>query len=162
VIAEIERQDKLDNRLIIWLQGDSGNSAEGTVGGTANALAATEEGMNQSPGVVSFTRRDSITYNVSLADAVLSWGKQHHPRCFGKTPSLHCYSSLSAHPGYPRIRREPQNRRTEKTVTAEQVYGAGCNVKDFGCVDRVIVITNEWRVTGTMQPLLSGDVNSCR
>jgi arylsulfatase len=31
VIAEIERQGKLDNTLIIWLQGDNGNSAEGTL-----------------------------------------------------------------------------------------------------------------------------------
>ncbi len=40
VIAEIERQGKLDNTLIIWLQGDNGNSAEGTPEGTYNALAA--------------------------------------------------------------------------------------------------------------------------
>jgi arylsulfatase A-like enzyme len=40
VIAEIERQGKLDNTLIIWLQGDNGNSAEGTVEGTPNDLAA--------------------------------------------------------------------------------------------------------------------------
>jgi arylsulfatase A-like enzyme len=40
VIAEIERQGKLDNTLIIWLQGDNGNSAEGTPEGTYNSLAA--------------------------------------------------------------------------------------------------------------------------
>jgi len=40
VIAEIERQGKLDNTLIIWLQGDNGNSAEGTPEGTYNDLAA--------------------------------------------------------------------------------------------------------------------------
>jgi arylsulfatase A-like enzyme len=40
VIAEIERQGKLDNTLIIWLQGDNGNSAEGTPQGTFNDLAA--------------------------------------------------------------------------------------------------------------------------
>jgi len=40
VIAEIERQGKLDNTLIIWLQGDNGNSAEGTTIGTPNDLAA--------------------------------------------------------------------------------------------------------------------------
>jgi len=39
VIAEIERQGKLDNTLIIWLQGDNGNSAEGTLLGTYNDLA---------------------------------------------------------------------------------------------------------------------------
>jgi len=40
VIAEIERQGKLDNTLIVWLQGDNGNSAEGTPEGTYNDLAA--------------------------------------------------------------------------------------------------------------------------
>jgi len=40
VIAEIERQGKLDNTLIIWLQGDNGNSAEGTTIGTPNDIAA--------------------------------------------------------------------------------------------------------------------------
>ena len=40
VIAEIERQGKLDNTLIIWLHGDNGTSAEGTPEGTYNALAA--------------------------------------------------------------------------------------------------------------------------
>ncbi len=40
VIAEIERQGKLDNTLIIWLQGDNGNSAEGTTVGTPNDYAA--------------------------------------------------------------------------------------------------------------------------
>jgi arylsulfatase len=40
VIAEIERQGKLDNTLIIWLHGDNGTSAEGTVLGTYNDLAA--------------------------------------------------------------------------------------------------------------------------
>ena len=40
VIDEIARQGKLDNTLIIWLQGDNGNSAEGTVEGTPNDLAA--------------------------------------------------------------------------------------------------------------------------
>lgn len=36
VIAEIERQGKLDNTLIIWLHGDNGASAEGTLTGTFN------------------------------------------------------------------------------------------------------------------------------
>ena len=40
VIAEIERQGKLDNTLIIWLHGDNGTSAEGTPEGTYNDLAA--------------------------------------------------------------------------------------------------------------------------
>ena len=40
MIDEIERQGKLDNTLIIWLQGDNGNSAEGTTLGTPNDLAA--------------------------------------------------------------------------------------------------------------------------
>jgi len=40
VIDEIERQGKLDNTLIIYLQGDNGNSAEGTIHGTPNDLAA--------------------------------------------------------------------------------------------------------------------------
>ena len=40
VIDEVERQGKLDNTLIIWLQGDNGNSAEGTLLGTYNDLAA--------------------------------------------------------------------------------------------------------------------------
>jgi arylsulfatase A-like enzyme len=40
VIDEIGRQGKLDNTLIIWLQGDNGNSAEGTTIGTPNDLAA--------------------------------------------------------------------------------------------------------------------------
>jgi arylsulfatase len=40
VIDEIERQGKLDNTLIIWLHGDNGTSAEGTLEGTYNDLAA--------------------------------------------------------------------------------------------------------------------------
>jgi arylsulfatase len=40
VIDEIERQGKLDNTLVIYLQGDNGNSAEGTTIGTPNDLAA--------------------------------------------------------------------------------------------------------------------------
>ncbi len=39
VIDEVERQGKLDNTLIIYIEGDNGNSAEGTLVGTPNEVA---------------------------------------------------------------------------------------------------------------------------
>src|SRR5262249_3380913 len=39
VIDEVERQGKLDNTLIIYISGDNGNSAEGTLVGTPNEVA---------------------------------------------------------------------------------------------------------------------------
>ena len=39
VIDEVERQGKLDNTLIIYINGDNGNSAEGTLLGTPNEVA---------------------------------------------------------------------------------------------------------------------------
>lgn len=39
VVDEVERQSKLDNTLIIYISGDNGNSAEGTVVGTPNEVA---------------------------------------------------------------------------------------------------------------------------
>jgi arylsulfatase len=40
VIDEVERMGKLDNTLIIYIAGDNGNSAEGTVIGTPNEVAS--------------------------------------------------------------------------------------------------------------------------
>src|SRR5262249_17937500 len=40
VIQEVEDQGKLDNTLIIYISGDNGNSAEGTLVGTPNEVAA--------------------------------------------------------------------------------------------------------------------------
>ena len=40
VIDEIERMGKLDNTLIIYIAGDNGNSAEGTLVGTPNEVAS--------------------------------------------------------------------------------------------------------------------------
>jgi arylsulfatase A-like enzyme len=40
VIQEVESQGKLDNTLIIYINGDNGNSAEGTLVGTPNEVAA--------------------------------------------------------------------------------------------------------------------------
>jgi arylsulfatase len=40
VIQEVENQGKLDNTLIIYINGDNGNSAEGTLLGTPNEVAA--------------------------------------------------------------------------------------------------------------------------
>ena len=39
VIQEVENQGKLDNTLIIYISGDNGNSAEGTLVGTPNEVA---------------------------------------------------------------------------------------------------------------------------
>jgi arylsulfatase A-like enzyme len=39
VIQEVENQGKLDNTLIIYINGDNGNSAEGTLVGTPNEVA---------------------------------------------------------------------------------------------------------------------------
>ena len=39
VIDEVEKQGKLDNTLIIYINGDNGNSAEGTLIGTPNEVA---------------------------------------------------------------------------------------------------------------------------
>jgi arylsulfatase A-like enzyme len=39
VIQEVEDQGKLDNTLIIYIEGDNGNSAEGTLVGTPNEVA---------------------------------------------------------------------------------------------------------------------------
>jgi arylsulfatase A-like enzyme len=39
VIQEVENQGKLDNTLIIYIEGDNGNSAEGTLVGTPNEVA---------------------------------------------------------------------------------------------------------------------------
>ncbi len=39
VIDEVEKQGKLDNTLIIYIEGDNGNSAEGTLVGTPNEVA---------------------------------------------------------------------------------------------------------------------------
>jgi arylsulfatase A-like enzyme len=39
VIDEIDRMGKLDNTLIIYIAGDNGNSAEGTLVGTPNEVA---------------------------------------------------------------------------------------------------------------------------
>jgi len=39
VIQEVEKQGKLDNTLIIYIEGDNGNSAEGTLVGTPNEVA---------------------------------------------------------------------------------------------------------------------------
>ncbi|HEY6830619.1 MAG TPA: arylsulfatase [Gemmatimonadaceae bacterium] len=40
VIQEVEDEGKLDNTLIIYIEGDNGTSAEGSLDGTPNALAA--------------------------------------------------------------------------------------------------------------------------
>ena len=45
VIQEVEDQGKLDNTLIIYISGDNGNSAEGSILGTPNEMAAIQ-GVN--------------------------------------------------------------------------------------------------------------------
>jgi arylsulfatase A-like enzyme len=40
VISEVEKEGKLDNTLIIYISGDNGSSAEGTVNGTFNEITA--------------------------------------------------------------------------------------------------------------------------
>ena len=45
VIQEVEDQGKLDNTLIIFISGDNGNSAEGSILGTPNEMAAIQ-GVN--------------------------------------------------------------------------------------------------------------------
>src|SRR5207342_2564751 len=45
VIQEVEDEGKLDNTLIIYISGDNGNSAEGSILGTPNEMAAIQ-GVN--------------------------------------------------------------------------------------------------------------------
>jgi arylsulfatase A-like enzyme len=40
VIQEVEREGKMDNTLIIYISGDNGASAEGTIHGTPSELLA--------------------------------------------------------------------------------------------------------------------------
>ena len=47
VIDEVERQGELDNTLIIFIQGDNGASAEGTLQGVSNELGAITNGVTE-------------------------------------------------------------------------------------------------------------------
>ncbi|MCI0702201.1 MAG: arylsulfatase [Planctomycetia bacterium] len=48
VIEAVEKTGELDNTLIIYIQGDNGGSAEGTLQGTANELAIVGNGATES------------------------------------------------------------------------------------------------------------------
>jgi len=47
VIEEVERQGELDNTLIIFIQGDNGASAEGTLQGTTNEISTLLNGVTE-------------------------------------------------------------------------------------------------------------------
>jgi len=49
VIQTIEQMGELDNTLIIFIQGDNGASAEGTLQGLSNELGIIANGVPESP-----------------------------------------------------------------------------------------------------------------
>jgi arylsulfatase A-like enzyme len=57
VIQEVENQGKLDNTLIIYIAGDNGSSAEGTLTGTFNTYAG-YNGMTEVPLAVNMAHYD--------------------------------------------------------------------------------------------------------
>ena len=62
VIDEVEKQGKLDNTLIIYIDGDNGTSAEGTVYGTANQYTA-YNGIINMPEVKPVLALNALHYN---------------------------------------------------------------------------------------------------
>jgi arylsulfatase A-like enzyme len=62
VIDEIEKQGKLDNTLIIYIDGDNGTSAEGTVYGTFNQYTA-YNGIINMPEVKPVLAMNALHYN---------------------------------------------------------------------------------------------------
>ena len=57
VIDAVEKTGELDNTLIVYIQGDNGGSAEGTLQGTANEIAVVGNGAVE-----------SLDYLVSIKD----------------------------------------------------------------------------------------------
>ena len=62
VIDEVEKQGKLDNTLIIYIDGDNGTSAEGTVFGTFNQYTA-YNGIINMPEVKPVIALNALHYN---------------------------------------------------------------------------------------------------
>ena len=62
VISEVEKMGKLDNTLIIYIDGDNGTSAEGSLYGTFNQLTAYNGILNQ-PEVKPVLAYNALHYN---------------------------------------------------------------------------------------------------
>ena len=76
VIDEIDKEGKLDNTLVIYIAGDNGNSAEGTLVGAPNEVAA----LNGSPR--ARRRPDEVLRRLGLrrglSDMAVGWSCLRH------------------------------------------------------------------------------------
>jgi arylsulfatase len=69
VIAEVEREGELDNTIIVFIQGDNGASAEGSLQGTTNEISTMLNGVTE-----------DIPYLQSMMDKLGSdMGYNHYP-----------------------------------------------------------------------------------
>lgn len=71
VIDEIRRQGKLDNTLIIYIQGDNGASAEGGLNGTTNEIAAL--GGNFEPFDYTLSKIDTLGGPLAFNHYPVGW-----------------------------------------------------------------------------------------
>ena len=85
LIAEVEREGELDNTLIIFIQGDNGASAEGTLQGTTNEISTLLNGVTEDgPYLVSMLDKlgGPLGYNhypvgwAHAMDTPFQWTKQ--------------------------------------------------------------------------------------
>ena len=120
LLDAVEESGQMDNTLVIFIMGDNGASAEGTLQGTTNEVGTAANGVTESmPFLLSMIDElgGPMTYNhypvgwAHAMDAPMQWTKQVASH-FGGTPQRHgdVVASADQGQGRPAIPVLPRHR----------------------------------------------------